>query len=147
MLLIISNTAFSQANHVREENQNVVGLFFGATSVDDRTFMLTGLEYHRILSWPFGVSFFYEKALKSELMHDSDLYATATFNVFEKFVIGVGPGLRHEHRGQDRLLARASGVYIFHLKPDIEIAPQLSFDLVEGRPGELIAGVTLGKQF
>ncbi|MCW8450408.1 hypothetical protein [Legionella quinlivanii] len=136
------------ATHAREERHNLLGVFVGGHYVDHNDHFTYGLEYHRVVYFPFGFSVIAENTpINKEHNSETEFFALATYNFFEYFTMGVGPGIKYEKEEPNRMLGRVTLGHIFHIKPDMEMTPNVDFDVSEKGGSKFVFGVTFGKQF
>ncbi|KTC67782.1 hypothetical protein Lbir_3030 [Legionella birminghamensis] len=134
--------------HARETYHNMLGVFLGGHYIDQGAHFTYGLEYHRMLTLPFGFSIIAENTpINKEHNNETELFALATYNFLGHFTMGVGPGIKYEKGEPDRMIGRLTLGHIFHIKPDMEITPNVDFDVNEADSNKIVFGVTFGKQF
>ncbi|QBR84610.1 hypothetical protein E3983_09675 [Legionella israelensis] len=134
--------------HARAEKKNVAGVFIGGLRSDGRNFFSYGMEYHRIISFPFAVAFMAEDVPNNKnSQHEYEIISSMIWHLPHNFLVGFGPGIKFEKGEPDRGLARFEIGYIFLPAQSIEILPNVNFDIVEGGSREWSYGITFGKQF
>jgi hypothetical protein len=93
-MLYAAETTVHKSKRAREENANTVGVFLGGTNEEHKDKFTYGLEYHRIIKFPFGLSIIGEDIPKNIEGHqESSLIGLATLNPFKDFIAGVGARL------------------------------------------------------
>ncbi len=134
--------------HPREEKNNIASVFLGSTTTQAQIRYTDGLEYHRIISFPFGVAVIYENTPKNiENRSESELYSLLAWNLPHDLIIGAGPGWRFKKSQPSVFLTRLKLGYIFLLPGNIEIMPNANYDFNPDVRAEWVTGISIGKQF
>ena len=153
------------AKHVREEVNNAVGVFLGPTYDKGKNLFTYGVEYHRVVSFPFGFLIDSESIPRNrEGEAEYELFGLATLNLFKNVIVGTGPGLKFakeapETKEEDsetqvpkkrvrKLMGRIFAGYIFELPKAFELTPNASLDFSRNTTAkEINYGLTIGKKF
>lgn len=134
--------------HPREEKSNIASIFLGSTTTEGQIRFTDGLEYYRIIAFPFGVAIVYENTPKNIENHsESELYGLLAWNLPHNLILGVGPGWRFKKSEPSTFLTRLKLGYIFLLPANIEIMPNVNYDFNPNVPAEWVTGISIGKQF
>lgn len=148
---IYAETSGDTKQHPREQADNVIGVFLGGTHVEHSTFWTYGLEYHRVVAFPFGVSIVGEAARDPAVkLNELDVFVLGSLNIGENIAFSIGPGIKHITGFADRSVARFNATYILLLPDKIELAPNINLDIFNLEDRNIHAwvfGVRLGKQF
>ncbi|WP_298624190.1 hypothetical protein [uncultured Legionella sp.] len=87
-LLFFSYPPMRAAKHVREEIDNAVGVFLGPTYNKGKNSFTYGVEYHRIVSFPFGVLIDAENIPRNrEGDTEYELFGLATINMLRIWLL------------------------------------------------------------
>lgn len=130
-------------------NKHVVGLFLGASNIDDETDFSYGLEYEYKFNNTWGVGPVIEKTNDA---HHGDGVTVKLLSVYAHVTSSVRLGLgygkeeiggAHPH-SED--LIRASAAYDFHFDGGFGIAPTVAIDFVDGEQAEIF-GIAFTKSF
>ncbi len=140
--------ASETAQHMREENKNLLAVLFGATEVKNNNYFTYGLEYHRTLILPLGFSFSVENTPNNkEQHHEIETMGLITLSFFKNITLGIGPGIKFEEGNKSKFLGRGAFNYIFKIGSTIEMTPNINYDVVNNGVNEVIYGIKIGKQF
>ena len=103
---------------------------------------MLGVEYARRFSESFSIA-----ALAERTFGDLDFWVVAVPFGYSlgQWKFFAGPGVEILDDGNNELLVRVGGEYIFEVG-EWEVAPQLSIDFVDG-DNALVLGVAIGKSF
>ncbi|KTC65119.1 Uncharacterised protein (plasmid) [Legionella adelaidensis] len=130
-----------------EERKNVVNSFFGNSLIENKSYFTYGVEYHRVLTFPLGITLEMEDTPNKDKNHEVEIFSLMTWNFLNHFTAGIGPGLKFEKNHSTKTMGRLNLGYITLVANDIEVTPNINFDTVEALKSEWVAGISIGKQF
>ncbi|MDP3561234.1 MAG: hypothetical protein Q8R83_03545 [Legionellaceae bacterium] len=148
LILFSITNAHTQNLHPRKEKDNIAGVFFGATRTNNINVFTEGLEYHRVVAFPFGVAVVYEHSPHNyENRAESELFGLLVWNIPHNLIFGFGPGVRFTKEKPSVTLGRVKLGYILLLPSNIEFMPNINYDVNPRVPAEWVGGFSIGKQF
>jgi hypothetical protein len=131
-----------------EETHHTVGVFLGASNIDDETDFSYGFEYEYKFNQTWGIGPVYEK---TDDAHHGDGVEVKLISLYAHIqpAIRLGVGYGEEKVGGDHPhsedLIRVSAAYDFHVG-GFGIAPTIALDFVDGERAEVF-GIAFSKSF
>jgi len=151
-ILLLSVMCAAPAMAASKSNHHVVGVFLGASNIQDETDFSYGVEYEYKFNDTWGIGPVFERTADADHGRGVNvsllsLYAHVTPSV--RLGLGFGEeriGADDSHHSHKEDLIRVSAAYDFHFDGGFGIAPTIAVDFVDGEQAEVF-GIAFTKSF